>query len=82
MGATPIINVTNYLSEVIVEKCIACGTCVERCPMGAISLEETANVDPKLCIGCGVCANICPENAIRLLEGMRTVFVPPPKINP
>ncbi|MBN2156454.1 MAG: 4Fe-4S binding protein [Candidatus Lokiarchaeota archaeon] len=80
MGAVPIINSTNYLSEVISEKCVACGTCVDRCPMGAISLGDSAIVNPKLCIGCGLCAKVCPENAIRLLEGLRTVFVPPPKI--
>jgi len=80
MGATPIINTTNYLSEVIIDKCTACGTCAERCPMGAISVSDYALVDKNLCIGCGICAKVCPENAIRLLEGMRTVFVPPPKI--
>ena len=32
------------------------------------------------CIGCGVCAYFCPENAISMLEGMRTVFIPPPRL--
>jgi ferredoxin len=82
MGATPIINVTHFLSEVVPERCIACGTCVDRCPMDAITLSDYAIVDESKCIGCGVCARVCPENAIRLVEGMRNVFVPPPKINP
>ncbi len=80
MGATPIINVTHYLSDVIIDKCIACGICAERCPMGAIAMSDYAIVDESKCIGCGVCARVCPENAIRLLEGMRNVFVPPVKI--
>jgi ferredoxin len=80
MGATPIINVTHYLSDVIIDKCIACGICAERCPMEAITVSDYAIVDEKLCIGCGVCARACPENAIRLLEGTRNVFVPPKKI--
>ena len=80
MGATPIINVTYYLSEVIIDKCIACGICAEKCPMDAITVSDYAIVDEKLCIGCGVCARACPENAIRLLEGKRNVFVPPKKV--
>jgi len=37
--------------------------------------------DNKKCMGCGICAHHCPENA-RSLErtGLRTVFIPPPKI--
>lgn len=80
MGATPIINTTYYLSEVLPVKCIACGICAERCPMDAITVSDYAIVDESKCIGCGVCARVCPENAIRLLEGKREVFVPPPKI--
>ncbi|MHA1249916.1 MAG: 4Fe-4S binding protein [Candidatus Helarchaeota archaeon] len=82
MGAIPIINSTNYLSQVNQEICIGCGTCVERCPMDAISLndDDKAQVNSDRCIGCGVCAHFCPEHAITLLEGLRKVFIPPPKI--
>ncbi|MHA1784170.1 MAG: ATP-binding protein [Candidatus Helarchaeota archaeon] len=82
MGAIPMINSTNYLSQVNPEKCIGCGTCEERCPTGAIAVnaDGKAQVNQELCIGCGICAHFCPENAISLLEGMRTVFVPPPRL--
>ena len=82
-GMTAMINSTNYLSSVDKELCIGCGTCVEKCPVDAINLnsDNTANVDKSICIGCGVCAHFCPENAITLIEGMRKVYVPPPKIN-
>ena len=81
-GTMPMINWSNYLSNIDQDLCIGCGTCVERCPTDAIKLndEGKAERNPDICIGCGVCAHFCPENAISLLEGVRKVFVPPPKI--
>jgi Na+-translocating ferredoxin:NAD+ oxidoreductase subunit B len=51
------------------DDCILCGTCVGRCFLDALSLDEDAGkavVDPEKCIGCGVCAVSCPEDALRL----------------
>jgi ferredoxin len=81
-GTMPMINSTNYLSNIDQELCVGCGTCVERCPTDAIELndENKAVRNADYCIGCGVCAHFCPENAISLLEGMRKVFVPPPRL--
>ena len=81
-GALPIINVTNYLSCVNPDLCIGCGTCIEKCPIGAMSLNDDniAEVNESNCIGCGVCAHFCPETAISLLEGRRTVYIPPPRL--
>lgn len=81
-GTLPIINVTNYLSCVNPDLCIGCGTCIEKCSLGAISLndENIAEVNDSYCIGCGVCAHFCPETAISLLEGRRTVYIPPPRL--
>ncbi|TFF89429.1 MAG: 4Fe-4S dicluster domain-containing protein [Promethearchaeota archaeon] len=82
MGATPIINSTNYLSQIDQEICVGCGTCVERCPMDAISLndDDRAEVNENHCIGCGLCARFCPEGAVSLKEGLRTVYIPPPRL--
>jgi ferredoxin len=48
------------------EKCLGCGKCVERCPIGAISLNEDglAIVDKDKCEGCLKCAKACPNEAI------------------
>jgi ferredoxin len=48
------------------EKCVACGLCEETCPVGAMTVGETARVDPMRCIGCGRCAEQCPQEAISM----------------
>ena len=58
----------NAMFESIVdqEKCIACGNCIERCPVEAITLEDFAIVNRDQCLGCGLCASVCPEDAITI----------------
>lgn len=48
------------------DKCTACGSCVEACPVDAIKLEEKATIDKENCIDCGTCVDECPEEAISL----------------
>ena len=48
------------------EKCNACGTCVDSCPVEAIKLEDKAVVDKDNCIDCGTCVDECPEEAISM----------------
>jgi len=68
----------NALFEAIVDKeaCTACEECVERCPVGAVRMEDTASVDQARCLGCGLCAGVCPSGAItlRLREDMEEPF--------
>ena len=81
-GTLPLINSTYYLSEIDPESCTGCGTCVEWCPTDAIILDENelARRDESACLGCGVCSRFCPEGAISLKEGLRRVFVMPPRL--
>ena len=48
------------------EKCTACGTCVDSCPVEAIKMEEKADIDKENCIDCGTRVDECPEEAISL----------------
>jgi ferredoxin len=81
-GALPLINSTYYLSVIDQELCTGCGICVERCPTDAITLNSdgVAERDEAACIGCGICARFCPEEAVSLKEGLRRVFVLPPRL--
>ena len=49
------------------EKCTACGTCIDQCPVSALSMpDELPEVNPELCITCFCCQEMCPEKAIEL----------------
>ncbi len=50
-----------------VEKCTGCGTCVDVCPVEAITVEnDVAVVDEAECVECGACADECPNDALSL----------------
>jgi len=49
------------------EKCIACGRCIEVCPVSAIKLiKDKTVIDSKICIGCASCIGVCFSRAIDL----------------
>lgn len=50
--------------------CVGCGTCVNICPNGAISIYKGlyATVDPDKCEGCGKCAGMCSTWSIEVKE--------------
>jgi len=47
--------------------CTACGTCIDQCPVSALSMDEDLpRVDADTCITCFCCQEICPEKAMVL----------------
>jgi ferredoxin len=47
--------------------CIACGACVDACPLGIIELGDTATLtDEDACIECGACVDACAVSALSL----------------
>lgn len=81
-GVLPTVNASDYIARHNLDLCIGCGTCIEKCPLDAIELnnDNKAELNESYCIGCGVCAHFCPEGAISLVENQRTVFIPPPRL--
>jgi uncharacterized protein (DUF362 family)/ferredoxin len=60
-------NAYTVRPKVIWDRCIACGTCIEGCPMAAVSfVNEKAFIDDDKCIRCYCCHEVCPEEAIGL----------------
>lgn len=48
--------------------CQGCGRCVEKCPFGAIRVENgVAVVDRTKCMLCGYCARVCPHFCLKVM---------------
>ncbi|UCG13948.1 MAG: electron transfer flavoprotein subunit alpha [Deltaproteobacteria bacterium] len=50
------------------EKCVACGECLEVCPVDAIELEDDLAQVDDTCTLCGLCVEVCDYEAIGLPE--------------
>jgi electron transport complex protein RnfB len=71
---------TNHYAVLDSELCTACGVCVDRCQMDAITMgDEVAELNRDRCIGCGVCVSSCPEDALSLKEKPEAERKTPPE---
>ncbi|MFN2285453.1 MAG: ATP-binding protein [Anaerolineae bacterium] len=68
-NGVPMLISSGYVSEVDEERCVGCGTCVEKCQFGALALQDGhVVVDVAACMGCGVCVNTCSQEALSLVR--------------
>ena len=73
-------QISHYTLEVDPDLCIACGTCVDRCPMHIISINDEGWAEPAAnCFRCGQCAYVCPQNARHLVERDESELAPLPQ---
>jgi ferredoxin len=70
---------SNYFAQVDGDLCVGCETCLERCQMEAIVMEEDmATIDLNRCVGCGLCVTTCPTKALSLrTKSAQETYVPP-----
>jgi anaerobic sulfite reductase subunit C len=50
------------------EPCTQCGSCVEVCREGAVTLDEATGapvIDAEKCLACGQCLDVCPSGTLR-----------------
>ncbi len=74
------ITFKDRIKKVNVDKCVACGKCIDACPQGIIGIVKLekavvmcAGSDKKCktgCIGCGICIKHCPQSAIKLKDSL------------
>ena len=71
-------NAFTVRPRVIWHRCIACGTCIEGCPVEAIDfVKEKAFIDDNKCIRCYCCHEMCPEEAIGLYSSWLYQLIQP-----
>jgi electron transport complex protein RnfB len=71
----------NYFALIDQDACEGCETCLDRCQMDALSMNDDghAQVDMHRCIGCGLCSTTCPAEAITLESRPQEERHTPPK---
>jgi Na+-translocating ferredoxin:NAD+ oxidoreductase RNF subunit RnfB len=69
---------SNYIAKSDTDICSGCETCVEACPINAITMNDDDNpvIDESICMGCGVCALDCETGAMRLVRREQRVLHP------
>jgi Pyruvate/2-oxoacid:ferredoxin oxidoreductase delta subunit len=72
-----LLDPSRFQAQIDNDKCVACGTCEERCMFQAIQVEELGrHVVQARCMGCGLCASACPEQAIAMEPVRAEEFIP------
>jgi ferredoxin len=70
----------NYYAVIDPLECQACGACVDRCQVDAISDETGISVvDRDRCIGCGLCVTGCTYEVAHLVRKPAEEIVEPPE---
>ena len=73
-------QISHYTLEVDTEKCIGCGTCVDRCPLRIITINDEGWAEAgEYCFRCGQCCYVCPQDARHLVQRDESELAPLPQ---
>ena len=71
---------SNYFASVDADACSGCETCLDRCQMEAVTVEDDrAAIDLDRCIGCGLCVTTCSTHAMQLVKKPENEQYQPPR---
>ncbi len=61
-------TIDKIMPKIDLSKCDGCGVCAERCPTGALAMQDghVVMARPDLCSYCATCEDACPTGAIEL----------------
>lgn len=78
LGITHGVAPSSFWMIIDEDMCSGCELCVDRCPVGAITMREdgVAQVIHEKCLGCGVCEVICGQGAMSLQKRDDLIFNP------
>jgi electron transport complex protein RnfB len=78
LGITHAVAPSSYWMIVEEDMCSGCELCVDRCPVGAITMgeDDVAQVAHEKCLGCGVCEVVCGQGAMSLQKRDSLIFTP------
>jgi NAD-dependent dihydropyrimidine dehydrogenase PreA subunit len=66
-----------FIAKATPETCDGCGSCLDRCQMEALTLEdEQVVLNSDRCIGCGLCVSTCPAGSLILKRKSASKHVP------
>lgn len=77
------VHPSNFMPELVAERCVGCGICADKCQVHALALAEQASgtknpvIHVDTCLGCGICVSACPTGALSMVR--RAVLHVPPK---
>lgn len=78
-GYPNMVVTSNYIARIDVDECIQCGSCIDACPINAITDGNNGNtpvINESTCLGCGVCSLNCQSDSLKLRQRKSRVFCP------